>query len=112
MAASLFVKFIYLFIYLFSNIKFIYLRYHTWRSLNSTTFTIIFVFIEKLKLLLIFYCTTVANFCTGSIGVGSPWHTWARAQVKFLKVVDCFFNRFNSVASFSNKVNKIRNLPL
>ena len=38
------------------------------------------------------------------IGVGCTWHTWARAQVKFLKVVD-FFNRFNSVASFSNKVN-------
>ena len=45
------------------------------------------------------------------IGVGCTLHTWARAQVKFLKGVD-FFNRFNSVASFSNKVNKISNMTL
>ena len=46
-----------------------------------------------------------------TIGVGWPWHTWAQAQVKFLKVVD-FFNRFNCIASFFNKVNKISNMTL
>ena len=45
------------------------------------------------------------------IGVGCTWHTLARAQMKFLKVVE-FFNRFNSVASLSNKVNKISNMTL
>ena len=51
------------------------------------------------------------NYSLTSIGVGCTWHTWARAQVKFLTVVD-FFNRFNSVARFSNKVNKISNMTL
>ena len=45
------------------------------------------------------------------IGVGCTWHNWARAHVKFLKVVD-FFNRFNSVESFADKVNKISIMTL
>ena len=49
---------------------------------------------------------------TRPIDVGCTWYTWARAQVKFLKVVDFIFNRFNSVARFSNKVNKISNMTL
>ena len=50
------------------------------------------------------------------IGVGCTWHTWAQAQVKFLKVVDFFSIDLTAYQVFLilylRKVNKISNMTL